>query len=137
MLGPVPKDGGQDPRTTAAMNDGKDEERLFIRGIGNKKIVYARESQRPICQVRPPVTLMGKRNKVLNCFKHQVPYSIRRTQIILRNEFPKLVKVRVRLGVQNKAAHARLLRRTSLFFRRRANASSPSMGFTVPLLTSS
>ena len=35
------------------------------------------------------------------------------------------------------AAHARLLRRASLFSRKRANASSPSMGCSLPLLMSS
>ena len=53
-----------------------------------------------------------------------------------RNEFPNFLKVRESSGVEDKAAHE-AAERDSLFSRTRLKASSPSMGFTWPLLISS
>jgi len=118
------------------MENGKDKKRFFWR-IGDKEIAYPHKSHGPRGEVGSPVALVGEANEGLNGFVNLFAHSVGSIQIVLRDVFPKLVKVPVRFGMENIAAHARLLRRASLFSRRRANASSPSMGFTLPLLMSS
>jgi hypothetical protein len=137
LLFSAPQNSGDHPGASAAVNNGKDEKWVFIRRICNQKIAHTQESHGPCSQVGAAVSLMGKRNEVLNGLVNLFSHPVGGVLIISRDEFSKLVKIDVRLGMQNVAAHARLLRRASLFSRNRANASSPSMGFTRPLLMSS
>jgi len=56
--------------------------------------------------------------------------------VVLRDVFPNLVKIRERIRMEDVPAHPSD-RRCSLFSRSFLNASSPSIGFTRPLLRSS
>jgi hypothetical protein len=56
--------------------------------------------------------------------------------VVLRDVFPNLVEIGERIRMKSVAAHPPD-RRRSLFSRSVLNASSPSIGFTRPLLRSS
>ena len=63
-------------------------------------------------------------------------YPIGGINVVLRNVFPNLVEICERIRMEGVAAHPPD-RRRSLFSRSFLNASSPSIGFTRPLLRSS
>jgi hypothetical protein len=58
-------------------------------------------------------------------------------RVVLCNVTAYVVEVRVGFGVKRISAHAERLRCASVFAFRRAKASSPSMGFTLPFFRSS
>jgi hypothetical protein len=63
-------------------------------------------------------------------------YAVSGVDVIWRNLFPNLVEIGERIRMEGVADHPPDLRR-SLFSRSFVNASSPSIGFTRPLLRSS
>jgi hypothetical protein len=63
-------------------------------------------------------------------------YTVGGIDVVLRDVFPNLVEICERIGMESVAAHPPD-RRRSLFSRSFLNASSPSIGFTRPLLSSS
>jgi hypothetical protein len=81
------------------MDDGKDEKGFLIRRIRNEKISYLRESHGSGGEIRSPVSLMGKGDEGLNGFVNLFSHPVSCIQIVLRNEFPKLVNVDVRFGM--------------------------------------
>jgi len=63
-------------------------------------------------------------------------YPISSIDVVVRDVLPNLVEICERIGMESVAAHPPNVRR-SLFSRSVLNASSPSIGFTRPLLRSS
>ena len=57
---PASEDGGHDAGGATAVHDGKNPERLFVRGVGNEVIIHAYESQGPGCKVGAAVALIGE-----------------------------------------------------------------------------
>lgn len=78
---------------------------------------------------------LRERDQCSNGFLDFLENAVGSGGIVSGDIFPNLGKVCERARMENKCAHAR--RRSWLFWRRRAKASSPSMGATRPLLMSS
>ena len=82
------------------------------------------------------MTFVRKRDEGLNRFVDFFPGSVGCVQVVSSDIFPDFVKIRDGVRVENKSAHEPA-RRSLLFCRSLAKASSPSTGFTRPLLRSS
>jgi len=82
------------------------------------------------------VALTGKWNQGADGVKALSYYPVGGVPVVLCNVATN-VEVDLGFRVKRVSAHAGRLRSASVFARRRAKASSPSMGFTLPLLRSS
>ena len=134
---PAAKDRGQDAGIAPAMQDGNDPYRVFVGRVGNEVIVNADETQRAGCQIRTAVAPVMEGNKTADNIENIRYRPIGGVNIVLGYLIPNLIEVGKRFRVESVPAHAGPVRRSSLFSRRRAKASSPSMGFTRPLFRSS
>src|SRR5258708_23341574 len=121
------------PRIASAMQDGDDGERFFIWRVGDYIISHGLKTQGPCCEVRAAVARVWKRDKRLDCVEDFFKDAVGSVEVIGGDIFPDFFQICVRFRVENKSAHERA-RRSLLLLLRLEKASSPSTGFTLPLL---
>ena len=119
------------------MHDGNNPQRLLVRLVSNKVIAHGRETQRAAGEVGAAVASVGNRNKRGNGRFNSIDQPVSSVRVILCDKLPNGVKVKLCFLVERLADHRRSARRAALLARRRANTSSPGMGFTLPLASSS
>jgi len=123
-------------RTAATVKHSDHRQRFLIGCVDDHILAQGLESQRPRREIGPVMAYVGKRYEGLNRFVDFFSGTVRSVQVVSRDVFPDFVKIREGLRVENKFAHEPE-RRSLLFCRSFAKASSPSRGFTRPLLRSS
>ena len=84
------------------------------------------------------MTLLGKMHKATNGVQNFRDHPVSCVRVFLGNVVAYLVEIRESVRMKRVAtAYVDRLRRAWVFAFRRAKASSPSIGFTVPLFRSS
>ena len=109
---------------------------FFLWRVSDHILANGLEEQWACGEVRAAVAYARKRDKGMDRFVDFFRRPIGSVQAVASDVFPDLVKIGVRFWVENKFAHEPA-RRSLLFNRSLAKASSPSTGFTRPLLRSS
>src|ERR1022692_2436391 len=141
LLFPAAQNRGHYARTTAAMQDGDYQQGRFIGGIGDEVLSDGAEPQGPTTQIGAFVPLVGKWHQSTDGGQNLFAYSHGSERIVLGDVLPNTGNVLCCFRVKPKASidihWGACLSRSSSRRRRDSKNSSPSMGFTLPLLRSS
>lgn len=119
---------------------GDHPQRLFIGRVGDQIIPEANETQRPAGEISAPVALMREGNQPLDDVEDLYNDAVGGNRTVCCNVAPYIVDILISLRVKfvtRVTCHFECKRRASVFAIRRANASSPGIMFTLPLLMSS
>ena len=130
---PVSENGGHGARVAVAMKSGNDPQRTFIRRTGDQAVPNSLETRGVAGEIRAAVALMRKRNQSSYRVLKFIHDAKRRIRTVLADVDRSLVNIGEGFGVKRKPTHAGVVRRAAIRSRRRANASSPGMSFTLPL----
>ena len=142
LLFAAAQDRSHDARTAATMNYGDYEHGYFIGSIDDEVLSYRVEAQGPRSQIQALVALMGKEYETAYGGQDLFAHSPGSERIVFGDVLPNVGDVLCRFRMKTKAlveAHrgVRCLSSASSRRRRDSKNSSPSMGFTLPLLMSS
>jgi len=94
-----------------AVHDSHDPQWPFVGCIGYQVVIHAQEAQRPGSQIRAVVTLMRKRHHGINRVQNLRDYAVSDVRAaIVGNEFPNVIKVTTRFGMEIDSAIHEALR---------------------------
>ncbi len=133
----APKKRGHHARVTAPMENGENPKRSLVRRVGDQiHTAHDMESQRARGQIGAAVPDVRRSGERSQSGKDIGDDTVGGVYVAVRNVFPNFSDIGERFGMESVTAHAPE-RRCALFSRSLRNASSPSIGFTRPLLRSS
>src|SRR5437899_807981 len=133
----ISKDRRHQSRISASVKDPQHSKRLLVWCVGNEVLVARDvESQWSGGQIGTSVSDVRRGCQRAEDSVYVGEYAVSGVDVILRDVRPNLVELGERIGMKSVAAHPPD-RRRSLFSRSFLKASSPSIGFTLPLLRSS
>ena len=123
------------------MQYGDYQQGMLIWGVSNQIITYIQKTSRPGGQIGPLVAVVRKSHEPLDGAQDFFAHSSGCKRVSLRDEIPNVLDVLGRFWVKLKAvfgAHRGVRFSNSSSRRRRLSKNaSPSIGMTLPLLTSS